>query len=84
MANKLSDNAKIVLTYLQDHDGEEFTHKIIAEDTGLSPRSVTGTLTGLQKRGFAERVAVEGSKDKLVHATPEGLAFNVDDDLPEN
>lgn len=80
---KLSENAKIVLTYMKDHDGEEFTHKVIAEDTGLSPRSVTGTITGLQKRGFAERVEVEGQKDKLVHATVEGLTFDVDDDLPE-
>ena len=81
---KLSDSAKIVLTYLKDHDGEEFNHKVIAEDTGLSPRSVTGTVTGLQKRGFAERVEVEGSKDKLIRATAAGLAFDVDDDLPEN
>lgn len=84
MANKLSDNAKTVLTYLQDHDGEEFTHKVIAEDTGLSPRSVTGTVTGLQKRGLAERVEVEGSKDKFIRATSDGLAFDVNGDLPEN
>jgi len=81
---KLSDNAKIVLTYLKDHDGEEFNHKVIAEDTGLSPRSVTGTVTGLQKRGFAERIETEGKEPNLIRATAAGLAFNVDDDLPEN
>lgn len=81
---KLSDNAKAVLTYLKEHDGEDFTHKDIAEDLGIAPRSVTGTVTGLVKRGFAVRVETDDPKVKYIHATDEGLAFDVDSDLPKD
>lgn len=79
---KLSENAQIVLTYLKEHDGQDITHLDMAEALNLAPRSVTGTVTGLQKKGFAERVEVEGSKTKLIRATDAGLAFDVNDDLP--
>lgn len=81
---KLSDNAKAVLTYLKDHDGEDFTYKDIAEDLVMNPRSVTGTITGLVKRGFAQREETDDPKVKFIRATDEGLAFNIDDDLPQD
>jgi len=81
-AKYLSDNAKAVLTYLQQHDGEDFAHTQIAEDIDLSPRSVTGTVTGLVKRGFAQRVESDDPKVKYIKATPEGLAFDVNAELP--
>ena len=84
MAKYLSDNAKVVLTYLQDNNGNDFTHKDIAEDLDLNPRSVTGTVTGLVKRGFAERVETDDAKVKFIKATPEGLAFDVESELPED
>ena len=76
-ATKISDNARRVLHYCQTHNGQDFTFKDIAEGLGLSPRSVTGVITGLQKRGLLERIEVEDSKDKLIRCTDDGLAFDV-------
>jgi len=83
MAKTLSENAQTVLTFLQEHDGEELTHKDIAEAVNLSPRSVTGTVTGLQKKGFAERVETDDPKVKYIKATPAGLALDVTAELAE-
>lgn len=80
---KLSENAQAVLSYLQEHDGENLTHKDISEALGLSPRSVTGTVTGLQKKNFATRIVSEDNdKIKFIKATVDGLNFNVTDDIP--
>ena len=76
-ANKISDNARRVLRYCQTHTGDDLTFKDIAEGLGLPPRSVTGVITGLQKRGLLDRIEVEDSKDKLIRCTEEGLAFDV-------
>ena len=83
MANKLSDNAQRVLTFLQEHNGEDMTHKDIAEALDISPRSVTGTVTGLQKKGFAERVETDDPKVKYIRATDAGLDLDVTADLAE-
>ncbi len=83
MANKLSDNAQRVLTFLQEHDGEDMTHKDIAEALDMAPRSITGTVTGLQKKGFAERVETDDPKVKYIRATAAGLALDVTADLAE-
>ena len=80
---KLSNNAKIVLSYLQEHAGEDLTHLDISEALGIAPRSVTGIVTGLQKRNFTERIETEGKEPKIIHATPEGIAFDVESELPE-
>lgn len=73
MAAMFSDNAKIVLSYLQAHNGEDLTSKEIAAATDINPRSITGVLNGLQRKGLLERVVVEGQKDKLIKLTIEGL-----------
>jgi DNA-binding MarR family transcriptional regulator len=84
MAKKLSENAQTVLTFLQDHNGEDFTYKDIAEAIQLSPRSVTGTITGLQKKGLVERIPTEDDpKVKYIKATAEGLSIDVTADLAE-
>ena len=80
---KLSDNAQRVLTFLQEHNGEDMTHKDIAEALDISPRSVTGTVTGLQKKGFAERVETDDPKVKYIRATDAGLDLDVTADLAE-
>lgn len=41
----MKENARIVLKYLLDHDGENFTAADIAEETGLNVKSVNGILT---------------------------------------
>lgn len=74
---KLSEKAQKVLTYAQAHNDEVLTHISIAEALVLSPQAVTGTITGLQKRGLMERIDPEEGKVKIVRCTPEGLAFDV-------
>lgn len=68
-----SENAQAVLTFLQTNDGD-FTSKDIAATLGIEPRSITGVLNGLQRKGLVVREVVEGEKDKLIRLTAEGAA----------
>lgn len=72
MAAMFSDNAKTVLTFLQAHNGEDLTSKGIAEALDIAPRSITGVLNGLARKGLVERVVVEGEKDKRIVLTADG------------
>ncbi len=88
MAKMFSEKAQTVLRYLQDHQGEQLTANMIAEATGLSPRSVNGTLTGLQKEtavhpGLTTRTEVEGVEGKVIGLTAAGIAADPDADKPE-
>lgn len=83
MAKTLSENAQTILTFLQNHEGEDLTHKDIAEALDISPRSVTGTVTGLQKKGFVERVETDDPKVKYIKATATGLELDVTAELAE-
>lgn len=76
MAAMFSDKARAALEYLQAHNGEDLTSKDIAGALDIEPRSITGVLNGLQRKGLVERVVVEGQKDKLIKLTVEGM--NVD------
>ena len=56
MAKPLSENARTVLSYLQENVGADVTYVQIAEATGLAPRTVNGIITSaLVKRGLAEK-----------------------------
>ncbi|HAH19142.1 MAG TPA: hypothetical protein DCL29_09110 [Eubacterium sp.] len=74
MAAMFSDNAKAVLTFLQKNSQSDLTSKMIAETLGIEPRSITGVLNGLQRKGLVVREVVEGEKDKLIRLTAEGAA----------
>ena len=74
MAAMFSDNAKAVLTLLQKNSQSDLTSKMIAETLGIEPRSITGVLNGLQRKGLVVREVVEGEKDKLIRLTAEGAA----------
>ena len=73
MAAMFSDKAKAALEYLQAHNGEDLTSKDIAGALDIEPRSITGVLNGLQRKGLVERVVVEGQKDKLIRLTADGI-----------
>lgn len=81
MAKLFSEKAQAVLTYLQDNDGD-FTSKDLAATLGIEPRSITGVLNGLQRKGLIVREVVEGEKDKLIRLTAEGLAADPDAEKP--
>ncbi len=76
MAAMFSDKAKAVLTFLQDQDG--LTSKAIAEALDIEPRSITGVLNGLQRKGLLVRQVVEGEKDKIIVLTKEGKSADPD------
>ena len=44
---KLTEKSRVVLGYVQEHDGENFVAADIAEALGLEKRSVEGVLTSL-------------------------------------
>lgn len=80
----LSENAQLIMNYLQANDNVQLTAKMIAEALDLSVSVVNGTLTGLQSTrkhpAYTRRVEVEGSKDKIVELTPEGEAWTPEED----
>lgn len=74
MAAMFSDKAKATLEFLQAHVNDDLTSKDIAAALDIEPRSITGVLNGLQRKGLVERVVVEDQKDKLIRLTSEGAA----------
>lgn len=76
-----SEKAQAVLTFLQGNDGD-FTSKDIAAALEIEPRSITGVLNGLQRKGLLVREVVEGEKDKLIRLTAEGAAADPDAEKP--
>lgn len=43
----MTENAKMILKFLQSHPSEEFTKQEIAAELGVSVATVTGTVNGL-------------------------------------
>lgn len=76
MAAMFSDKAKAVLTFLQQ--GDHVTSKTIAEALDIEPRSITGVLNGLQRKGLLGREVVEGEKDKIIVLTESGKVADPD------
>lgn len=84
----MTDKSKAVLNYLKEHDGEDLTSGDVAEALGVEKRSIDGTFTSLQKKGYGVRVPAEveladGTHKavKFLRLTDEG--FNVDPDAED-
>lgn len=82
----ISENSKIVLSYLKENDGKDVTAVDIAAATGLNSRQVNGVATALAKKGLMKRVEAEitnedGTHDrvKFIVLTDEGKTFNPDE-----
>lgn len=82
----ISENSKIVLSYLKENDGKDVTATDIAVATGLNSRQVNGVATALAKKGLMKRVEAEitnedGTHDrvKFIVLTDEGKTFNPDE-----
>lgn len=81
----LSENSRKIFDYVKANDGTK-TANDIAEATGLSSRSVNGSITSaFQKKGLMERVLAEmelpdgtHKQVNLIKLTPAGLAFDPD------
>jgi DNA-binding MarR family transcriptional regulator len=81
MAAMFSDKAQAVLTFLQNNDGD-FTSKDLAATLDIEPRSITGVLNGLQRKGLIVREIVEDQKDKLIRLTADGAAADPQAEKP--
>lgn len=77
MAAMFSENAQRVLEFLQANPSADVTANDIAEALGMAPKSVNGTVTGLQKKGLTVREEqdekVDGKIVKFIKLTPAGL-----------
>ena len=81
---------KDIFNYIKAHDGEDFTAKDIAEALNMNVKSVNGSITAFQRKGYTERVEAEQEledgnheKVKLIRMTPEGRAFDPDAEAAE-
>lgn len=75
MAQMFSDNAQVILNFLQDNPNVNMTANDLAEAVSLAPRTVNGCVTGLARRGLAvrEEAEIDGKTVKYVRLTDEGL-----------
>lgn len=82
MAKQFSDSAQAVLTFLQANPVVDITSKELAEAVGVAQKSITGVLTGLQKKGLVVREdAVRGDeKVKYIRLTNSGKTVDPDMD----
>lgn len=79
-----SENAKTILMHLQANNGVDETAEMIAEATGLPVKTVNGCVTSaLQRKGYSERVEVEGFDKKVIRLTPAGVDVDPDAEKPE-
>ena len=80
----VSEKSLTVLNYLKENNGTNMTAADIAEALGMEKKSVDGIVTsGLQRKGYAERVPAEIELDdgthkaiKFIRATAAGLAYD--------
>lgn len=80
---KMTENSKRVFTFLKEAGaGVKFTTKQVQEALGLEKAgSVTGSVTGLCKKGYCERfaeVGEDGKEIKYFALTEAGMAFDPD------
>lgn len=82
MAKQFSDSAQAVLTFLQANLVVDITSKELADAVGVAQKSITGVLTGLQKKGLVIREdAVRGDeKVKYIRLTDSGKTVDPDMD----
>lgn len=82
---KMTENSRKVFETLKANAGVKFLTSELAEKAGVSASAVTGSVTGLVKKGYAVRepqtiTGVDG-KDKevkLIVITDAGLSFDPD------
>lgn len=72
MTKPLTPKAAAVLSYLQQHDGEDPIGKEIASALGLPIRVVTATVTGLSNKKLVYRAEVAAGEPKAIRLTDAG------------
>lgn len=75
--SKFTDNGKLILNYLKEHDDEiPRKAKDIAEELGLSPRSISGSMRSLVSGGYVESL---GDSPKAYVISNEGRNINTEE-----
>ena len=82
----MKEGTRAVWDYIVAHDGEDFTAQNIADALGVNVKSVNGSVTSFQKKGYTirEEVAVTGGKVKYIRLTDDGRAFDPDAPVENN
>lgn len=81
----MKDNTKAIFNYLKEHNGEDMTASDVAEVLGMETRSVNGSFTSFQKKGWGIREEAEielpdgkHQRVKFLRLTDAGLAIDPD------
>ena len=81
----MKENTRKIFDYIKAHDGEDMTAADVAEALGLDVRSVNGSFTSFQKKGYGVREEAEiqledgtHKKVKFLRMTDAGRAFDPD------
>lgn len=76
----MKESSKTIFNYIKENADKDITAVQIAEALGMETKSVNGSITGLQRKGWVvrEEVAITGGKVKYVRLTDEGAAADVD------
>lgn len=83
----MKENTKAIFNYVKENSGSDFTYTDIADALGIPAKSVTGSLTSLQKKELIVREdatveAPDGTtvKVKFIRITDKGRNFDPDAD----
>lgn len=81
----MKENTRKIFDYLKANDGQDMTAADVAEALGLEVRSVNGSFTSFQKKGWGVREEAEieledktHKKVKFLRLTDEGRALDPD------
>lgn len=81
----MKENTRKIFDYIKANDGQDMTAADVAEALGLDPRSVNGSFTSFQKKGWGVREEAEieledktHKKVKFLRLTDEGRALDPD------
>lgn len=81
----MTDNSRKVFEFLKENHGIKMTGQEVAQKLGVTINAVTGSVNGLVKKKYAERIEEvqkdENGKDtvvKYITLTEAGMAFDPD------
>ena len=87
----MTENSRLVFNYLKENFGEKLTHQSIVAALGVSSATVSGSVNGLVKKGYAvrneETEMDENGKAvtvKYITLTDDGYAFDPDAEVKKD
>ncbi len=63
----MKETTRKIFDFLKENDGQDMTATDVAEALGLTPRSVNGSFTSFQKKGWGIREEAEIELDDKTH-----------------